>query len=194
MYVPFGAKWRNEGTSINSSFETKASYAGLCSRVNEVVSSLRVLFVLGSGGHTARGLILSRQLDAEKYYLVPWESEVTKQKVGGNYFSVISPRFRAKDNKLMSVFRTLFLFLHSLLILFIIRPSVMISTGSGLTLPPFLIARLFGIKTVYIESPSRVYYPSIAGRLLMGKTNLWLSSWSELAERYPGVEYRGMII
>lgn len=155
---------------------------------------MRVLFVLGSGGHTARGLILSNQIRTEKYYMIPWESEVTKAKVGEHCFSVISPRFRARDNRLMSVFRTLFLFLHSLFILFIVRPSVMISTGSGLTLPPFLIARLFGIKTVYVESPSRVYYPSIAGRLLMGKTDLWLSSWPELAERYPGVEYRGMII
>jgi beta-1,4-N-acetylglucosaminyltransferase len=165
----------------------------VCGR-REVPNSMRVLFVLGSGGHTARGLILSRQLDAEKFYMVPWESEVTKQKVGKGYFSVISPRFRAKDSRILSVFRTLFLFLHSLLILFIVRPRALISTGSGLTLPPFLMARLFGIKTIYIESPSRVYFPSIAGKLLIGKTDLWLSSWPELAERYPGVEYRGMVV
>jgi beta-1,4-N-acetylglucosaminyltransferase len=154
---------------------------------------VKLLFVLGSGGHTARGLILSEQVNYEKYYIVPWESEVTKKKVGKNYFSVISPRFRAKDSRILSVFRTAFLFLHSLIILFIVRPQVLISTGSGLTLPPFLIARVFGVKTIFIESPSRVYNPSIAGRLLMGKVTLWLSSWPELARRYHGVEYRGMI-
>lgn len=154
---------------------------------------MRVLFVLGSGGHTARGIILSNQIMAEKYFMVPWESEVTKQKVGSNYFSVLSPRFRAKDNRIMTVLRTLFLFLHSFLILLYVRPRVLISTGSGLTIPPFLIASFFRIKTIYIESPSRVYYPSIAGKLLIGKTDLWLSSWPELAERYEGVEYRGMI-
>ena len=154
---------------------------------------MRLLFVLGSGGHTARGLILSNQVEGQKYYIVPWESEVTKKKVGGNYFSVISPRFRAKDNRIMTVLRTLFLFLHSLIILFVVRPNVLISTGSGLTLPPFLVARLFRIKTIFIESPSRVYEPSIAGRMLMGKTDLWLSSWPDLAKRYKGVEYRGMI-
>ena len=155
---------------------------------------MRVLFVLGSGGHTSRGLKLGSQIEAEKHFMVPFESEVTKEKVGGNYYSVISPRFRAKDSRIMSVFRTLFLFLHSLVIFLIVRPDVLVSTGSGLTLPPFLMARLFGIKTIYIESPSRVYYPSIAGRLLIGKTDLWLSSWPELANRYPGVEYRGMIV
>lgn len=149
--------------------------------------------MLGSGGHTARGMILSNQIDVEKYFMVPWESEVTKQKVGSNYFSVISPRFRAKDNRIMTVLRTLFLFLHSLLILFYIRPHIVISTGSGLTIPPFLLAAFFRIKTIYIESPSRVFYPSLAGNLLIGKTTLWLSSWPELSQRYEGVEYRGMI-
>lgn len=154
---------------------------------------MKLLFVLGSGGHTSRGLILSSQVDGEKFYIVPWESEVTKKKVGEKYFSVISPRFRAKDSRIMSVLRTLFLFIHSLFILFIVRPDVLISTGSGLTLPPFLVARVFGIKTLFVESPSRVYKPSIAGKLLIGKVDLWLSSWPDLAGRFEGVEYRGMI-
>lgn len=154
---------------------------------------MRLLFVLGSGGHTTRGLILSNQIKAEKTYIVPWESEVTKKKVRGNYFSVLSPRFRAKDNVIMTVLRTLFLFLHSFLILLIVRPKVVISTGSGLTIPPFLSARFLRMKTIYIESPSRVYKPSIAGKLLIGKVDLWLSSWPELAQRYKGVEYRGMV-
>lgn len=153
----------------------------------------KLIFVLGSGGHTARGLILSKQMEHEKCYIVPWKSEVTKSKVGENYFSVFSPRFRAKDNRIMSVLRTLFLFLHSLFILLIIRPDALISTGSGLTLPPFLIARTFRVKTIFIESPSRVYNPSIAGRLLMGKTTLWLSSWLEMSQRYP-IKYGGVIV
>ena len=149
--------------------------------------------MLGSGGHTTRGLILSKQIEAEKFFIVPWESEVTKQKVRKNYFSVISPRFKAKDNRIMTVLRTLFLFLHSFMILFYVRPNIVISTGSGLTIPPFLLAAFFRIKTIYIESPSRVYYPSKAGKILIGKTSSWLSSWPELAERYEGVEYKGMI-
>lgn len=154
---------------------------------------MRLLFVLGSGGHTTRGLILSNQIDCEKYYIVPWESEVTKKKVGENYFSVISPRFRAKDSRIMSVLRTMFLFLHSLIILVFVRPDVLISVGSGLTLPPFLVARIFRIKTLFIESPSRVYNPSISGKLLIGKVDLWLSSWPDLAQRFHDVEYMGMI-
>jgi len=155
---------------------------------------MRLLFVLGAGGHTTRGLLLSKQLDDEIYYMVPWESEITKRKVGSNYFSVISPRFKAKDNRILSVFRTMFLFMHSLFILLMIRPKKIISTGSGLTLPPFLIAGLLGIETVFIESPSRVYNPSIVGKFLLGKVDVWASSWLEMAENNSNIVYGGLIV
>lgn len=155
---------------------------------------MRVLFVLGSGGHTRRGMVLSEQIKGEKFFIVPWESKLTKRKVGRKYYSVISPRYQAKSNMPMTVVRTLFLFLHGLVLLLIIRPKVAISTGSGLTFPIFLIARMIGIRTVYVESPSRVYRPSKAGRLLLGKVDLWLSSWPELAERYRGIQYMGMVV
>ncbi|MHA1927399.1 MAG: hypothetical protein ACTSV2_02340 [Candidatus Thorarchaeota archaeon] len=153
---------------------------------------MRVLFVLGSGGHSKRGLMLSKQMNVEKYYIVPFESELTKRKVDGRYFNVISPRFRAKDNLILTVIRTLFLFIHSLVILLFVRPQVLISTGSGLTYPVFMIGSFLRIKTVYIESPSRVYGFSQAGRMLYGKVTLWLSSWPELA-KHEHIEYMGMI-
>ncbi len=154
---------------------------------------MRVLFVLGAGGHTARGLILSKQITADVFYIVPWESEHTKKRVGTNYFSVLSPRFRAGDNIFLTILRTLLLFIHGLLLLLIVRPRVAISTGSGLTYPIFLTAKFLGIKTVFIESPGRVYKPSKAGTLLLGKVDLFLSTWPELSRKYKEIEYMGMI-
>ncbi|MCK5150917.1 MAG: hypothetical protein KAQ65_03710 [Candidatus Thorarchaeota archaeon] len=155
--------------------------------------SMKVMFVTGSGGHTKRIIQLSKQISAEKVFVVPYESTLTKKKIGSNYISVLSPRYKAKSNIILTIIRTLFLFLHSLFILIITKPNVAISTGSGLTYPIFMMAKLLRIKTVYIESPSRVYAPSKAGMLLLGKVDLWLSSWPELARRYDGVEYMGLI-
>jgi UDP-N-acetylglucosamine:LPS N-acetylglucosamine transferase len=151
------------------------------------------MFVLGSGGHMTRGLLLSQQLNYDQWFVVPYESELTKQRVGSNYSSVLSPRFRAKDNILMTAFRTVLYLIYCLFLFAIIRPVVLISTGSGITVPPFLLAGLFGIKTVYIESPSRVHHPSITGKFLLGKVDLWFSSWSELTTKYHGAKYGGQI-
>lgn len=154
---------------------------------------VRYLFVLGSGGHTTRGLLLSKRLEGEVYYIVPWESEHTKNRVKKNYFSVVSPRFRAKANTILTIIRTVFLFCHSLILLVYIRPKCVISTGSGLSLPVILIAQFLHMNTVYIESPSRVYTPSITGKLLLGKVDLWLGAWIELTKYSSSIKYMGLL-
>ena len=153
---------------------------------------MSILIVMGSGGHTKRGLELARHINEKKSYVVPFEARVTKQKIGKKYFSVISPRFKAKSNIFLTILRTLFTFLHSFCLLLIIRPKLVITTGSGLSYPMLMMARMQRIKTVYIESPSRVYEPSITGRLLMGKVDLWLAAWPDLAKKYQ-VKYIGML-
>ena len=151
------------------------------------------LLVCGSGGHTKRALVLADSLD-RCCFIIPFESQWAKERVGKDYYSVVSPRFKAKSNKILTIIRTVFLFFHSFILLVYIRPRCVISTGSGLSLPVMLIARFLRVKTVYIESPSRVYVPSITGLFLMGKVNLWLSNWPELAERYSDVQYKGMLV
>lgn len=153
-----------------------------------------VLLVCGSGGHTTRALKLANMFDRNKCkFIIPYESRHTKKKIGTNYFSVISPRFTANANKIMSMIRTLFLCLHSLFILIIIKPKLVISTGSGLSLPVLLMSKFLCIRTIYIESPSRVYYPSITGRILINKVDLWLASWKEIQKKY-NVLYMGQLI
>ena len=151
-----------------------------------------IVIVMGSGGHTKRGLEFAKHMDEKISYIIPFEARVTKQKIGQNYFSVISPRFKAKSNIFLTILRTLFTFLHSFCLLLIIRPNVVVTTGSGLSYPVLMMANLLHIKTVYIESPSRVYEPSTTGKLLMGKVDLWLAAWPELAKKY-NVKYIGML-
>jgi len=155
---------------------------------------LKVLFVLGSGGHTTHSLNFARNINATKIFIVPWGATATKGLIEKKYFSVLSPRYRAKDNKVMSVFRTIFLFFQSLLILLKIRPNIVISTGPGIALFPMLISKMFRIRTIFIETPNRVYFPSITGKMLIGKVDLFLSSWIELAHRFEGIEYKGMLL
>jgi len=150
------------------------------------------LLVCGSGGHTKRALQIADSLD-RCCFIIPFESQWARERVGRDYYCVVSPRFKAKSNKILTVIRTVFLFLHSFMLILIIRPDVCISTGSGLSYPVQMMAKMLGVKTVYIESPSRVYTPSITGKLLLGKVDLWLGAWPELAERYSGVQYLGLL-
>jgi beta-1,4-N-acetylglucosaminyltransferase len=155
---------------------------------------LKVLFVLGSGGHTTHSLNFARKIKDKTFFIVPWGATATKEIAEKKCFSVLSPRYRAKDNRVLSVFRTIFMFFQYLLILLRIRPDVIISTGPGIALFPMLISKMFRIRTVFIETPNRVYFPSITGKMLIGKVDLFLSSWIELSDRFEDVEYKGMLV
>jgi UDP-N-acetylglucosamine:LPS N-acetylglucosamine transferase len=85
------------------------------------------------------------------------------------------------------------LFVCSLFILLFTGVRVVFSTGSGIAFPVFLIAKALGKKTVFIESPSRVYKPSKTGKLLLGKVDLWLGSWSELTKYANSIKYMGLL-
>ncbi|MFX0108733.1 MAG: hypothetical protein ACFE7R_10635 [Candidatus Hodarchaeota archaeon] len=158
----------------------------------------RIAVVLGRGGHTAQTFALVDLLGNQfKYvYLIGVLDPLTPKKIRipGRILPVFAPRLLPQDSRIMSVLRTLFTLLLSALYLMIYRPAVVISCGTGLTIPVFYAARLWGVKTVFIESMSRVDSLSITGRLLLGKTDLFAVQWPGLAERIPGAEYGGQLL
>jgi UDP-N-acetylglucosamine:LPS N-acetylglucosamine transferase len=62
---------------------------------------------------------------------------------------------------------------------------MVVSDGAGVALPFFVIARLLGIKTIYIEVYDRIDSPSLTGRLCRPLTNLFLVQWEEQKRFYP---------
>lgn len=151
------------------------------------------LIVTGSGGHTSRALKLAKLLPGRVCYIIPYLAEVSKQKIKKDYFAIPAPRFRATSNILMTVFRTIFLFICSFFILLFTGVRGVFSTGAGIALPVLLVAKAMGKKTVYIESPSRVYKPSKTGEFLLGKVDLWLGSWPELTKYANSIQYMGLL-
>ena len=64
------------------------------------------------------------------------------------------------------------------------RPRVVVSTGAGVAFPFFIIARLFGMKTIFIEVYDRIDLPTLSGRLCYPLSNLFLLQWEEQSRLY----------
>ena len=158
-----------------------------------VIGLYDYLIVAGSGGHTSRALRLAKRLPGRSCYIIPYLAEVSKQKMKSDYIAIPAPRFRAKSNILMTVLRTIFLFVCSFFILLFTGVRGVFSTGAGIALPVLLVAKVLGKKTVFIESPSRVYAPSKTGEFLLGKVDLWLGSWIELMKYSSSIQYMGLL-
>ncbi len=70
------------------------------------------------------------------------------------------------------------------------RPDVVISDGAGVAFPFFVVARLHGIRTVYLEVYDRISRATLTGRLCYPVSSLFLVQWPEQLAVYP----RGQVI
>ena len=73
------------------------------------------------------------------------------------------------------------------------RPTHLISTGAGLAVPLALIARLFGVKVMFIETFGAIRRPTVTGRLLYRLANRFVYQWPYLRDYYPAAQYAGTI-
>jgi beta-1,4-N-acetylglucosaminyltransferase len=158
----------------------------------------RIAVVLGRGGHTAQTFALVDLLghNFEYIYMIGILDRLTpkKIKIPGKILPVLAPRLLPDDSRIMSFFRTIFTLILSLLYFILYKPTLVVSCGTGITVPVFLAARVLGIKTAFIESMSRVESLSITGRLLLGKTDLFIVQWQALADRIPSTIYGGQLL
>lgn len=70
------------------------------------------------------------------------------------------------------------------------RPDVLVSDGAGVAFPFFVIGRMRGVRTVYLEVYDRISRPTLTGRLCYPLSELFLLQWPEQRESYP----RGQVI
>ncbi len=65
------------------------------------------------------------------------------------------------------------------------RPALVLTTGAGVALPFFVLARLKGVPTAYIEVYDRIDLPTLTARLCRPFTTLFLVQWDEQRRLYP---------
>ena len=65
------------------------------------------------------------------------------------------------------------------------RPTVIVSTGAGVAVPFFVLGRLVGIPTVFIEVYDRIDSATLTGRLCRPFASRVLVQWEEQRQMYP---------
>lgn len=71
------------------------------------------------------------------------------------------------------------------------NPSLIISTGASVAINFAFIAKLLGIRFIYIESISRAKELSISGKLIYLVCDEFYVQWPELCQKYPKAMFKG---
>ncbi len=65
------------------------------------------------------------------------------------------------------------------------RPDIVVSTGAGVAVPFFAVARLLRIRTAYLEVYDRITLPTLSGRICYPISDAFMVQWPEQQAAYP---------
>lgn len=74
------------------------------------------------------------------------------------------------------------------------KPDAILSTGAGVGVPFLWIGRLLGIRTVFIESLTRIQDLSLSGKLVYPFVHQFFVQWPELCMDYPRAVFGGRVL
>uniref|UniRef100_A0AAF5PU52 UDP-N-acetylglucosamine transferase subunit ALG14 n=1 Tax=Wuchereria bancrofti TaxID=6293 RepID=A0AAF5PU52_WUCBA len=172
-------------------------------------TSIRICYVVGSGGHTSELLALIsafRQQFGHRIYIVSDTDKLSGRKIiefeksqGLGNFRVerISRSREVKQNYITSILTTIWACIESLFLIWRIRPDAVICNGPGVCLPIcfaaalFDLLRLHNVQLFYIESLCRVKKLSLTGQILykLRIPDIFFVHWEDLVHRYPLIDY-----
>jgi hypothetical protein len=78
-------------------------------------------------------------------------------------------------------------------ILLRVRPDVIVSTGASCGYVAIRIGRIFGARTLFVDSIANAERLSLSGQLACRHANLMLTQWPHLAAN-EGPQYRGSVL
>lgn len=148
---------------------------------------MRVLLVGSSGGHLSQLLMLrSWWADGPRRWVTFDLPDAAMKLEGEEVAWAAHPTTRNIPNLLRNC-RIAFRELRHY------KPDVVISTGAGVALPFFWLARFMGVTTVYLEVYDRVDTRTMTGRMCRPVTDLFLVQWQEQLSLYPGATLLGRL-
>jgi len=140
---------------------------------------MRVLLVCSSGGHLTQLHVLEDWWRRHDTHWVTFDTEHARTLLEGQ---PTTWAFHPTTRNIPNLVRNSWLALRTMRR---VRPDVIVSTGAGVALPFFLLARFFGARTAYLEVYDRITLPTLTGRLCAPLTDIFMLQWPEQTAVYP---------
>ena len=140
----------------------------------------KVLFVSSAGGHLSQLLQLESWWTNHSRHWVTFDLPDAHSKLMGEQ---ITFAHYPTTRNIVNLFRNTLLAVKSLRRL---KPDVIISNGAAVAFPFFVVGRLMGIATVYLEVYDRIGSKTVTGQLCKPLSSKFLVQWPEQAEMYKG--------
>ena len=148
----------------------------------------KIAFVCSSGGHLFQLFMLKPFWEKHERYWVTFDKKdaVSLLKNEKRYNA-----YYPTNRNIFNLIRNTFL---AIKILFVDRPTIVISNGAAVAVPFFYLAKILKIPTVYIEVFDRISSPTLTGRIVYPCTDAFIIQWVEQKKFYKKGIYCGELL
>lgn len=146
-----------------------------------------VLLVCSSGGHLAQLLPLAPLWPDDVLWVTFPTQDAQSQLAGQRVVHCHHPTTRNVPNLVRNAGLAWRLLRRE-------RPAAIVSTGAGVAVPFFVLGRLLGIPTVFIEVYDRIDSATLTGRLCRPFASRVLVQWEEQRSLYRGAVVVGPLL
>ena len=143
----------------------------------------KLLAVASQGGHLIQLMRLKPVFDR---YDASYVSNQHRKGMDKNFTVVVDANRNAK-------FKLMLLFMQMLWIIIRKRPDVVISSGAAPGYFALMLGKLFGAKTIWLDSIANADELSLSGKRAGRFADLWLTQWPEVAFE-NGPQYGGRVL
>ena len=137
---------------------------------------MKVGLVCSSGGHLTEMLQIVEAFEDQEVFWITYESARSRNSLHAKKYLV--------ENIGLHPFMMAVQGTRIALAILKERPNLVVSTGSEIAIPAFIIAKMCGAKTIFIESWCRTTSKSGTGRILYHFSDLFLVQWPDLLRIY----------
>lgn len=148
----------------------------------------RVLLVGSGGGHLAQLISLRPWWQEQQRTWVSFDMPDARSLLAGED---VVWAFHPTTRNIPNLVRNLWLAVRTVRRL---RPDLVVSTGAGVAVPFFVIARALRIPTVYVEVFDRIDSPTLTGRLCRPFTTRFCVQWPEQQALYKDTVVIGPLL
>ncbi len=166
---------------------------------------MKILVVLGDGGHSTEMIVLVKSLgpDYDYRYMILTTDFVSERMIiwPGPIYRVRRPLskrqldhgwFRAIFNR--NIFVTMYATMQQIIVWLKVRPHVILSTGAVVAVPVSVFGKLMGTKIIHVETGARVFSLSVTGKLMYRIADKFFVQWEPLLQDHPKAIYAGRLM
>jgi UDP-N-acetylglucosamine:LPS N-acetylglucosamine transferase len=147
----------------------------------------KVLAVASAGGHWTELMLIKEAFEGCDVAFV-CTMEMYRSEVSHSRFYAIPGVSRLYKRYIpISIAKLLWILIKE-------KPEVVITTGSAPGMLALLFGKLFGARTVWIDSIANVEKMSFSGKMAKNFADLWLTQWPHQADQAKGLSYLGSVL